>query len=940
MIRALVVLACSLLVAGPVNNRAPAMAQGNPRPIIAVVLVNSASARFGDFQRYVQLYLDNFGVPYTVIDISAAPVPSNLADYPLVIVGHPALDVSGSALSVAEQSLISNAVSSGTGLVNFDGDLAGAGNTPRYAFVQNVFGFGYGGTSNPSQIQINSNPTGAASDAAYVVALQNPNASYTLDSSMSVRSVSLGANGSTLATAGGAPWLIAARSGSGRAVQWTSIDWMRLNVWGPVRGLDDLVWRSIVWAARKPFAMQGMPPFVAMRVDDGTGPYWWVDAAANYGIKVWNGFFLDDQDSQDIADMKRLVEDGWMTVSTHSRTNDVFFYFNRATGPLPSSVIAQNFADATAFHANNDIPISIYVVPHFYEYGTNTLDNLRAWGVQSIGSVLRPNDIYYGNPTQNTGPYFQFEQPCLYPCGPKPLYYGDFMNVPGRPDLNGVFFASLTEIRDVGDYEWYPSNDVSATVTRGVAHLKRAFDSMVLSQLFTHEYYIQAVTPANWNTILSAVTSGIAAYQPEYVTMDDAVRYVRAVTTSDIAGGSYDSSSNVLTANLTGQTDVDTRFYVFEGSAGQITSRFAHVPVFSGSAIVPVNLGGPPPPTPTPGPTSTPNPAATPTATATNAPTAVPTPGSGTVRLDIWQDANQSPVLATTSNGANLVPNDNQWTEFLWPVRGYPGVFAAVGETPPVMRFFGAVPNGTYQLRAGLYWNTNLRYYWGTSAGTPAQYSVDVTSGSAGNFAEYTLGTVTVTNGTFELFTQRADELAGGTGYPYYGWAWLQLVPQGGGATPVPTNTPIPPTPTIAPTSTPTQAPPGQEVTITFNDLTPQDRALSGTYPAGVANWGTNVWYLSSPWAGFPTASVSFNSPFAQSATVQFLTPVRLVRVSATTPGTSTVTLSCAGLPNRQVQVTGTTVIATGWQGTCATLTITSSNGWDTNFDDFVYGTS
>ena len=39
-------------------------------------------------------------------------------------------------------------------------------------------------------------------------------------------------------------------------------------MFGQFQGIDDLVWRGIVWAARKPFVMRGMPPFISMRVDD------------------------------------------------------------------------------------------------------------------------------------------------------------------------------------------------------------------------------------------------------------------------------------------------------------------------------------------------------------------------------------------------------------------------------------------------------------------------------------------------------------------------------------------------------------------------------------------------------------------------------------------------------------------------------------------------
>ena len=52
----------------------------------------------------------------------------------------------------------------------------------------------------------------------------------------------------------------------------------------------------------------------------------------------------------------------------------------------------------------------------------------------------------------------------------------------------------------------------------------------------------------------------------------------------------------------------------------------------------------------------------------------------------------------------------------------------------------------------------------------------------------------------------------------------------------------------------------------------------------------------------------------------------------------STITLSCTGQPNRQMTlaVGQLSTIITGWGGTCPNVTISSTNGWDTNFDNLV----
>ncbi len=63
-----------------------------------------------------------------------------------------------------------------------------------------------------------------------------------------------------------------------------------------------------------------------------------------------------------------------------------------------------------------------------------------------------------------------------------------------------------------------------------------------------------------------------------------------------------------------------------------------------------------------------------------------------------------------------------------------------------------------------------------------------------------------------------------------------------------------------------------------------------------------------------------------------------MVQIDAYNGGstTSTITLSCAGLPTVTVNVAARTqvTIATGWTGTCSSVTVGSTNGWDTNFDN------
>ena len=704
----------------------------------AVVLVNPASAHYADFAHYVQPYLDNLGIPYTVLDISVQPVTAEIAHHALIIVGHDGLDETGAYLDSTEHTTISAAVAGGAGLVNLDSLLAGPGYVPRYPYVQDILDLAYGPAGSASSIEIgeggggvrlncweddhqdpllvtttnaadlvpNDNrwtefewtqrgypavfggydealplmrfyaavPDGAytlvahlywshnlryywgytpgapqahsydvtsgnAGDFAdytlgtvqvtgglfelyvqntdplpggndypffgwawirlvpegeppsalhYITQRHTPDESIGLYSSMTVPGLLPPADAQVLATAGGQPFLVVRTYGQGRAVQWGSYAWMSHAVKGPLHGLDDLLWRSLAWAARKPFVMQGLPPFVTMRVDDESGPFWWIHVANEFDIKPWAGLFFHNVDDAEAADLSALVHAGQATTSIHA-FNGGFFYFNHSGADWPDGVVAAHFAEGTQWHQDHDIPISRFVLGHYYELGTNVFGGLRAWDVEFIGTQMDPGRGY-GAPWIMNGPYRRYETGSS--SSGRPMFYADFMTIPNHPEFDGQFFNCVTEIRDDAGYEWYPSNDVAGSIGRGTRQTRRALDSMALATLFTHGQHIYGITPTNWRAILQGITTNVAPYDPIYVTMDYACQYVRATATSDIAQGEFDPSTGVLTTTLTGETDLPTQFYLFTGCGPEILEQRIDVPTFSGSTEVVTRLPG------------------------------------------------------------------------------------------------------------------------------------------------------------------------------------------------------------------------------------------------------------------------------------------------------------------------------------------------------------
>ncbi len=193
----------------------------------AVVIVNSSSPSYLDFQHYVQPYLDHFGVPYSVLDITNSPVTAAIGDCALVIIGHRQLDLAHMYLDTTEEGFISSAVNFGAGLVNFDNDLSADGVSPRYLFINDVFGFGYGGAVSGSGVNF---PSGTL----HYIAERHSPGEVIGTGQMNLPGVTLPSDVTSVVSTGAQPIIAVTSFGAGRAVQWGSYDWMSTSVHGPV----------------------------------------------------------------------------------------------------------------------------------------------------------------------------------------------------------------------------------------------------------------------------------------------------------------------------------------------------------------------------------------------------------------------------------------------------------------------------------------------------------------------------------------------------------------------------------------------------------------------------------------------------------------------------------------------------------------------------------
>ena len=296
-----------------------------------MVLVNSASAKYSDFSHYIQPYLENFGVPYSVVDISSNTITTNISHNALIIIGHRQIDTNHFLLNATAQNILSQAISNGVGLVNliviFQREVSGA------IFVQDIFGFGY--TNASSAANASFPPTQPGSHMHYITARHPTHDSINFRGSITIPGLTLTTNGTAVALAGGKPLVIAQKFAQGYAVQWTSLDWMSAYILGPMEGLDDEISRGLVWAARKPFVMRSLPHFVTLRMDDCGGPFTWVHIANEAGFKPFLAIFINDVSTSYYLDLRFLVTNNMASASPHSFNNSTVQSESAAGATLP-----------------------------------------------------------------------------------------------------------------------------------------------------------------------------------------------------------------------------------------------------------------------------------------------------------------------------------------------------------------------------------------------------------------------------------------------------------------------------------------------------------------------------------------------------------------------------------------------------------------------------
>ncbi len=403
----------------------------NDHPALVLVDRSNPSAYATYASARIKNALDFWGLAYREVDLSSEPVTSSLlSTADLVVIGQEHV---GAALGTAGQAAIATAVQGGMGLVGLDpwaGEYANASfqsalGSPSYGSATTTLQFT---TNDPaSHFVLAEQPAGVddptnPSDSNVRTYFSRPGGDIAFQSLASAGSATV------LATCVGVPAVISRSAGSGRVVWW----FLSNQLWdnavdtaaggssegayhptlriGHVHGIDDVLWRSIVWAHRKPMLWNPLPrKLAALKVDDARGRSLGGSAAFDYadsamtilGVPIQSSLFLNAiaSGSLEALALASLQSSEQLEVSAHAfdggdtnpaqPTSD-FLYWKRQTGasgetltddPFGDSTLAARWSSIDSFFSARGLTMSKWLAPHDAVAGTNNLPYLAARGI-------------------------------------------------------------------------------------------------------------------------------------------------------------------------------------------------------------------------------------------------------------------------------------------------------------------------------------------------------------------------------------------------------------------------------------------------------------------------------------------------------------------------------------------------------------------------------
>jgi hypothetical protein len=557
---------------------------------VLLLVSKSDPKEYDQLEETVLCAFVHLGIPYKLCNIDeGCPPVKELLKYACLILGQNHL---GKKLGQAGATSLRNAVKEGVGLVSFDGDIGSYDNS--FSEIFNV--------QSGKPLTLCSIIKTVITDH-YITGTRETEDDITLDKPVEVWPVEVSSRTDLLQTDSGLPIVIPSVFGKGRAVLFTSsVKLWTMDVLGHARGLDDVFWKSVVWAARKPFAIYAMPPFATALMDDCSGSYnhfRYVDVMNKYGWIPHIEVYLEDIDRvmhhEDYADSKKiksLYDAGLAEFGIHGFTYSNLMWFDHyGRKSLSDQQINENFKKYDEYFEKWGIKPSRIENMHFGEIGSNALPFLKERGVEYLSMVL-PFDTAWHDVPEKKAP---FKVPGPY------RHRGYYMaDLPEDPHffISRSFFEPKdfisTDVATLADYLWdntifwdeSPRTNIERAAAVAALQVRRGIDARFYGITVAHEQRVAVVRMDEWEEIYAEIQTKLKKYDLIYCSWEKIFDYARSHYNTRINSVNVNRESGKVHCTFQGEAQVSTLLEVYTNNGNSVKCQSGDVPSFIGAVNI------------------------------------------------------------------------------------------------------------------------------------------------------------------------------------------------------------------------------------------------------------------------------------------------------------------------------------------------------------------
>jgi len=551
-----------------------------------LVIVNSThTVPFRRVNRAVFQALQHFGVWYETIDHGWVRISEEeLRNVSLLIIGQEGI---GKNFSNEEFSIILRRVQQGMGLVIFDGFLSG-----YPSIFLKTMGMEQPAGTMTSSVKILAESWMGRHQPFHDVPFKQPVPCYPVD-------MKAGIWRPLLLSDTNLPAAVFGRLGRGKIILFC----LSAGVWqdeylGHAEGLDGIFWRSLAWAAQKPFVMKTMPPFVTGRIDDvsaGGSPVasapetvrrlHWLEELNRGGFRPHLGVFLDDIGTEDSVVIRQKFIEGLAEFSPHAfkdprNRNEFPIYMNHDGTDFNPAVLKKNFERVDQRLAAWGIRPSKTVNAHFGEIGLAALPHLKERGQTHLMNVCRVGKAYADPKSRawDLRPYgkihfsldFIPEDPAFFNVMSAPGTYG----VSDKPDFDFLFGCTTFGKEN-------PSLDCGKAVRQAMRSIRSGLQNRFFGCLLTHEQRISHIRPEEWEQITGEIAGELKGIPHMMKRHDEISSYAENRARCEIVNAEY---TNELIVRMKGETRTPIFISLFSDEGDTVRESFLEIPPFEKTA--------------------------------------------------------------------------------------------------------------------------------------------------------------------------------------------------------------------------------------------------------------------------------------------------------------------------------------------------------------------